>query len=345
MKDLENILKSIKNKELQPIYFFHGEESYFMDVAVDALENEVLTEDEKAFNQTVTYGKDTTYDEVLALARQFPMMGDKQVIIVKEAQNLKLTKEAEEKLLKYIENPVPSTLLVFAHKYKKLDGRKKFAGLLKKKNWLHYSEPVKDYHLAKWIQGQMQQMKIKATPDIPHLLAEYLGNDLSRIHNELKKLKLVLKPGEEVNGKLIELHVGISKDYNVFELQKALGAKNETLAMKIAFYMGRNMKNNPMPLVIGTLYNYFANLILYHTMRGQAAADIARALGVHPYFMKEYEQASRIYPLKEATKVISILREFDLKSKGLGAQNVPDEELLTACIYKILHIKTIKVKL
>ncbi|KAF5275116.1 hypothetical protein FQR65_LT16796 [Abscondita terminalis] len=194
----------------------------FNDTAIKSLENEILTEDEKAFNQTVVYGKDTSYGEVISLAKQYPMMGDKQLIIVKEAQDLKLNEEESDLLLKYISNPVESTILVFAHKYKKVDSRKKFVKQLEKSNWLFYSEPVRDYQLAAWIQQQLHVFGIKTAPNISHLLAEYLGNDLSRISNELNKLKLILKPGEELDGKLVELHIGISKDYNVFELQKAL---------------------------------------------------------------------------------------------------------------------------
>lgn len=345
MKDLENILKSIKNKAYQPIYFFHGEEPYFIDIAVKSLENDILTEDEKAFNQTVVYGKDTTYGEVLALARQYPMMGDKMVIIVKEAQDLKLTEDEAEILLKYIEQPVESTILVFAHKYKKLDSRKKFTKTLDKNKWLHLSESVKDYQLAQWIQGQIQSYGIKTAPNISHLLAEYLGNDLSRITNELNKLKLVLKPGEELDGKLVELHIGISKDYNVFELQKALGVKDAERAMKIAFYMGKNMKTNPLLLIIGNLYNYFTNVLLFHTMRGQSAATMASTMGVNPYFIKDYEQSAGRYALKHVTRVISILREMDMKSKGLGNYNVGDDELLTELVYKILNVDKTKVKI
>ena len=344
MKDLENILKNIKNKAFQPIYFFHGEEPYFTDIAIKSLENDVLTEDEKAFNQTVVYGKDTSYGEVLSLARQYPMMGDKQLIIVKEAQDLKLNEEESDILLKYIEQPVESTILVFAHKYKKIDSRKKFVKQLDKNNWLYYSESVKDYQLAAWIQQQIQAFGIKTAPNISHLLAEYLGNDLSRISNELNKLKLILKPGEELDGKLVELHIGISKDYNVFELQKALGVKDAERSMRIAYYMGKNVKTNPLLLIIGNLFNYFNNILMYHAMRGQPAAAMASAMGVNPYFLKDYEQSAKFYPMKHATRIISVLREMDMKSKGLGAHNTDDAELLTEMDYKILNVDKTKVK-
>lgn len=242
MKELEQIFKNIKNRDFLPIYFFHGEEAYFIDAAVKALENDVITEDEKAFNQTVVYGKDTNYNEILALARQYPMMGDKQLIVVKEAQELKLNEEESKLLENYAENPVESTILVLAHKHKKADSRKKVFKTLQNKKMLFYSEPVKDYQLAKWIEEEAKIDDIPLAPGISQLLADYLGNDLSRISNELQKMKLVLKPGDVLDGKLVETHIGISKEFNVFELQKAIGKKQADAAFRIAFYMGKTPK-------------------------------------------------------------------------------------------------------
>lgn len=344
MKELESILKSIKNKEFQPIYFFHGEEPYFIDVAVKAFENGALDEDAKAFNQTVIYGRDTTYEEVFALARQFPMMGDKQLVIVKEAQDIRLTEKNSDAILKYIENPVESTILVIAYKYKKVDGRKKFLKLLSKNQWLYQSDPVKEKQLAPWIQSQMTALGIKFKPEIPRLLGEYLGTDLSRVSNELNKLKLVLKPDELLDGNLVEIHIGISKDFNVFELQKALGEKNADKAMRIAFYMEQNMKNNPLPMIIGALFSYFCKIITYHTMKGQPAATISREMGIPPFYLGEYEAASKSYPMKRATGILSILREIDMKGKGIGTRNTDQGELLTELVYKIVNIDRIIVK-
>lgn len=344
MKELDLILKNIKNKEVLPIYFFHGEEPYFIDIAVKALEHNFLEEDEKAFNQTVAYGKDTTYQEVLSLARQFPMMGDKQVIIVKEAQDLKMGEEESKALEVYFENPIPSTVLVFAHKHKKLDSRKKVTKLLDKGKFLFLSESVKDFNLAKWIADECLRLNIKTAPNISHLLAEYLGNDLSRIGNELGKLKIILKEGEVLDGTLVENHIGISKEYNVFELQKALGSKNADAAMKIAYYMGKNPKNNPFVMMLASLYNYFSNIIIYNTMIGQSPNSIASQMGINPYFVKDFAEAARFYPLKHATRVISTLREFDMKGKGLGAVNMDDAELIKELVYKIINIDKIKTK-
>ena len=342
MKELELIFKNIKNKEFLPIYFFHGEEAYYIDIAVKALENDVLTEDEKAFNQTVVYGKDTNYNEILSLAKQYPMMGDKQLIIVKEAQDLKFNDEENKILEKYVENPVESTILVFAHKHKKVDSRKKVFKTLDKAKMLFHSEPVKDYNLAKWIDDEARNLQIKLAPGISQLLADYLGNDLSRIANELNKMKLVLKDGEVLDGKLVETHIGISKEFNVFELQKALGKKDANTAFKIAYYMGKNPKTNPIVMTIGNLYNFFSNVVLYHTVSHQSPPTIASELGINPYFVKDYAEAARLYPLKFATRIISVLREIDLKSKGLGAVNMDEGELLKEMVYKIINIDKVK---
>lgn len=344
MKELDLILKNIKNKEVLPIYFFHGEEPYFIDVAVKALEHDFLEEDEKAFNQTVTYGKDTTYQEILSLARQFPMMGDKQVIIVKEAQDLKLNDDESKALEAYVENPVPSTVLVFAHKHKKLDSRKKVTKSLDKANALFLSESIRDNNLPKWIADECIKLNIKTAPNISHLLAEYLGNDLSRIANELGKLKIILKEGQILDGTVVENNIGISKEYNVFELQKALGTKNVNAVFRIAHFMGKNPKNNPFVMMMASLYSYFSNIIIYNTMAGQPPQTIASQMGVNPYFIKDYAEAARLYPLKHATRVISILREFDMKGKGLGAVNMDDSELIKELVYKIINVDKIKMK-
>ncbi len=343
MKELHLILKNIKNKELLPIYFFHGEEPYFVDVAVKSFENDVLTEDEKAFNQTVLYGKDTNFSEVLSLARQFPMMGDKQVIILKEAQEIKMTDKEAKALLQYAENPVESTLLVIAYKYKKVDARKAFAKALSKGKMLFHSEKMKDYDVPKWIDQELRTLGLKAKPNIPVLLSQYLGTDLSRINNELQKLKMILKSDENLDEKAIEKHIGISKDFNVFELIKALGKKDEVNSFKIAHYMGKS-KATSLIMAMGNLYNFFSNLIIFHTMKGDSPQNQASVMGVNPYFLKEYAEAARFYNLKHCTRCISILREMDLKSKGLGAINMTDGELLREMVFKILRVDQYKVK-
>ncbi len=346
MKDLDLLLKNIKNKELLPLYFLHGEESYYIDVAVKAFETEVLSEDEKAFNQVVVYGKDSNYLDILASARQFPMMGDKMLIIVKEAQDLRMDDAEQKALIAYIENPVESTILVFAHKNKKLDGKKrKLNDLLKKKNYIYQSDKLRDYEVPKFITSELQKANIKSNAVIPNLLAEYLGTDLARIANEINKLKLVIKDGQILDEKAVEQHIGISKEFNVFELQKALGSKDSAKAMKIVYYMGKNPKSSPLVMSVGFLYTYFSNIIVYHTLPGASPQTLAAELGVNPFFLKDYALAARMYPLKHATRIISILRETDLKSKGLGVNQTEDSELLKEMVYKILNVDKVKVKL
>jgi DNA polymerase-3 subunit delta len=235
-------------------------------------------------------------------------------------------------------------VLVFAHKHKKLDSRKKATKALDKANALILSESVKENNLPKWISDECIRLSIKTAPNISHLLAEYLGNDLSRIANELNKLKIILKPGEILDGKIVEDHIGISKEYNVFELQKALGTKNANAAFKIAHFMGKNPKNNPFVMMLASLYNYFSNVIIYNTMAGQPPQVIAAQMGVNPYFIKDYAESARLYPLKHATRVISILREFDMKGKGLGAVNMSEAELIKELVYKIINVDKIKMK-
>lgn len=343
MKELDLILKNIKNKELLPIYFFQGDEPYFIDAALKAFENGVLSEEEKAFDQTVVYGKDTTYTDVLSLARQFPMMGSRQVIILKEAQDIVMTDNDATALKLYTENPPETTLLVVGHKYKKIDARKAFVKNLSQKKMLFVSIKLRDYEVPRWIEQQLKKNGLQAKPSVVELLAQYLGTDLSRIVNELQKLKLILKDGSVLDEKIIETHIGISKDFNVFELIRALGTKDEAGAFRIAHFIGKTPKNNPFPMMMMSLYNFFSNLIMYHTMAGQSPQVLASTLSVNQYFLKDYAAAARMYNLKHCTRVISVLREIDLKFKGLGAVNMTEEELLKEMVYKILHINAYKV--
>lgn len=344
MKELDIILKSIKNKELKPVYFFHGEESYFIDQAIKSFEDDILSEDEKSFGLTVVYGKETTYSEIFSLAKQFPMFGDINLIIVKEAQDLKFNDQEKLAFEQYIENPVETSIVVFAHKNKKLDGKLSVAKRLKALGYLYLSEKVKDWNLAQWIGEECRRLKIKTSPNVPLLLAEYLGNDLSRIVNELSKIKMLIKDGQTLDEKLVERHVGISKDFNVFELQKALGTKDEARALKIAYFMGKNPKSSPIVMTLGMLYNFFSNLIIYHCLAGQSPQEQASALKISPYFLKDYATAARGFNLKHCTRIISILREMDLKNKGYGAVNMESGDILIEMVYKILHVDQVKVK-
>lgn len=344
MKELNSILKNIKNKELQPIYFFHGEEPFFIDAAVKSFENDLLSEDEKAFGQTVVYGKDTNIPEIISLAQQFPMFGDTNLIVIKEAQDLKFGEAERDILESYVANPVPTTVLVLAHKHKKFAATTKVAQALKKKGMLFYSEPVKDQNLPRWISEECAALGIKTSPNIPQLLAEYLGNNLSRISNELNKMKIILKEGEILDGSLVETHIGISKEFNVFELTKALSTKDHQRSMKIAYYMGKSEKSNPFVLTVGNLYTFFSNLTIAHAISARDPRSIQNLVGANYYQSLDIATALKFYSLKHSTRIISILREMDLKGKGLGATGMDDADLITELVYKILNVDKIKVK-
>lgn len=344
MKELDLLIKNIKNKELLPIYFFHGEEPYFIDLAVSVLENEVLQEDEKAFGQTVLYGKETNLAQIISYAQQFPMMGDYNLIIVKEAQDLRFDEKAGEIFSSYVENPIPTTILVLAYKHKKMDERKKFMKKLKSKSMAFLSEPVKDYQLGAWITNECKKLGIPVEPSIPALLADHLGNDLSRIRSELDKLKLILKENQVLDGKVVETHIGISKEFNSFELQKAIGQKDKEKAMRIAYFMSKSSKSSGGTSTL--FYRYFCNIIFFHTMKGLPQQDVLKTMGLgHAFFLNEVRDAASRYNLKQATRVISIIRDYHMRERGVGSAAVDSGELLCELVYKILNVDKVKVDL
>lgn len=329
---VESIIKDIKQRKFSPVYFLMGDESYFIDRITQALENHVLTEDEKGFNQTILYGKETSIEEVIGAAKQFPMMSDYTLVIVKEAQHLS---RSIDKLLHYVENPLKSTILVFNYKYKTLDKRKKITKTLAQHAVLFESKRMYENQIPDWIENYLKTKNIQIEPKAKFLLVEFLGTDLSRIVNELNKLIILVKNHVTVDD--IEKNIGISKEYNNFELQKALGTKNILKANQIIHYFGQNLKDNPIVVTLGVLYSFFSNIIVYHSLVDKSKMNIAQALRINPYFVQDYQVASTNYPLKKSVQIISYLRDADLKSKGLGATNLPPSEILKELIFKILH--------
>ncbi|MDL1913212.1 MAG: DNA polymerase III subunit delta [Bergeyella sp.] len=341
MKELDSLLRDIKNRKFLPLYFFHGPEPYFIDLLIKNIEENVLNKEEKAFNQVMVYGKDTTYPDILSMAKQYPVMSDKKLIIVKEAQDLRLTDTEAEALMQYATQPVESTVLVFSHKNKKLDGKKrKLHQTLK--NYIFLSDEIKDWNLSSVIQKELDRNHLKARPNIAPFLAQNLGNDLSRIFNEIAKVKILLKEGEWLDADKIEKYVGISKDYNVFELQKAVVSKDLPKALKIINVMGQNEKAHSIISMISVFFNYFSRVILFHVLRGNSPQVLASELGIAPAFIKDYENSSKLFSLKQATRVISILRDIDLKAKGLGVYQTSDKELMKEMVYKVIHIGSIE---
>lgn len=319
-----------------------GEEPFYIDVIADYIAENVLDETEKEFNQSVLYGSDVDVLTVISEAKRFPMMGEHQVVIVKEAQNIKnlIPKKQDDTdpFSVYVENPQPSTLLVICYKYKKIDKRKGLAKAIAKKGILFESEKLKDWKVADWINNYVKRKGYSINEKNAALLAEYLGNDLGKIVNETGKVFISLPKGAEFTSDIIERNIGISKDYNIFELQKAFGEKNVLKTTKIVNYFAQNQKDHPLPLLMASLYSYFSKLIKYYFLKNSVSADrIPAELGVHPYFMRDYETTARNYPEHKIRQIISWLREMDVKSKGVGNTSTEHPDLLKEFFFKAMH--------
>ena len=337
----EDILKDLKNRKYKPLYLLHGEEPYFIDQVSNYAEHQLLPEAEKGFNQTVLYGKDTEVMTVLNAAKRYPMMADYQVVLVKEAQDMKWGRDDDDKksinpLLNYLENPLPSTILVFCYKYGKFDKRKKTYKAIEKNGVIFESTPLYDSKIPGWIEGFVAGKKYKIDPQASAMLAEYLGNDLSKIANEMEKLMLNVPAGQTITMQHVQDNIGISKEYNVFELQSALSRKDPFKVNQIINYFEANPKANPIVLVLGNLNNFFSKVLLYHYAKDKSPQNLARELGVSPYFLKDYELAARNYNYGKTMQIISLLREYDLKSKGVDS-NAENGELMKELMFKILH--------
>lgn len=333
------LLKDLKNRKFKPLYLLHGDEPYFIDQVSDYIEGELLSDAEKGFNQTVLYGKDTDIMTVLNAAKRYPMMSDYQVVLVKEAQDLKWGREEDDKkslnpVLSYLENPLPSTILVFCHKYGKFDKRKKSYKAIEKQGVVFESASMYDSKLPGWIEDYVKEKQYRINAQASGMLAEYLGNDLSKIANELDKLMLNVERGQEITLKHIQDNIGISKEYNVFELQTALAKKDAYKVNQIINYFEANPKSNPIVLVLGNLNNYFTKVLAFHYLKDKSMA--AKELGINPYFVKDYEQAARNFDYGKTMNIISALREYDLKSKGLDS-NASHGELMKELMFRILH--------
>ena len=336
-----DILKDVKNRKFKPLYLLHGEEPYFIDHISNYMESHILSDAEKGFNQTVLYGKDTDIMAVLNAAKRYPMMADYQVIIVKEAQDMKWGKEDGDKkginpVLSYLENPLSSTILVFCYKYGKFDKRKKAYKAIDKNGLIFESASLYDNKIPGWIESYVADKKYRISAQAAAMLCEYLGNDLSKIANELDKLMLNIAAGQEIGLKDIQDNIGISKEYNVFELQSALIKRDVLKANRIINYFEANPKANPIVLVLGNLNNFFSKVLLYHYVKDKSPQNVARELGVNPYFIKDYEQAARNFDYYRSTQIIGWLREYDLKSKGVNS-NASHGELLKELVFKVLH--------
>jgi len=354
LKEADKILLDLKRRIFKPVYFLCGEEAHYIDLISDYIEHNVLEEADREFNQTVVYGKDADLVSILGLAKQFPMMGDHTVVIVKEAQNLKeLNKSAggdddapsakgnanggAQQFLNYINNPQPTTILVFAFKYKTIDKRSAIAKALQKSAVYMESSKLYDNQVPEWIGGYVKEKNYTIGPKATFLMAEFLGNDLSKISNEINKLLINLPAGKEITTELVQDNIGISKDYNVFELQDALAKKDILKANRIINYFSSNEKEHPTVMVLSSLYGYFSKILKYHFVPDKSKFAAAAALGVNPYFIDGYAKAALNYPSAKLKQIFSYLKECDLKAKGVDNSSISNGELLKELVFKILH--------
>jgi DNA polymerase-3 subunit delta len=331
----DEIISDLKKRILKPVYFLAGDEPYYIDLITDFIGEKVLSEEEKAFNQVTIYGEDTTVNSIIETARRFPMMASHQVVIVKEAQALKKI----EDLMVYLDKPLLSTILVFNYKYKVIDKRTKLYKSLDTQGVYFESMRLRDYQVPPWIERYLMTKGIKIDPDASAMLTEYLGTDLHKIVNELDKLLITHPAGKPViTSSLIEKNIGISKDYNNFELQKAVGEKNVYKANMIVRYFTDNSKDNPVNLAIASLFSFFTKILTYHYLTDRSKNNVAAVLKINPFFVKDYESSALKYNASKTIQIISLLRIYDMKTKGFGDVSTEPGDLLKELVYKILHI-------
>jgi DNA polymerase III subunit delta len=334
MDEVVKIVNDIKAGNIKPIYFLMGEETYYIDKLSDYMEQNILTEDEKGFNQTVLYGRDVTLEDIVSTSKRYPMMAERQVVIVKEAQDLAKT---IDKLESYAENPMPSTVLVFCYKYRTLDKRKKVTKHLAKNGVVYESKKLYENQIGDWIKRVLSGKNYSIEPKANAMLVEFLGNDLSKINNELEKLQIILPKGSTITPKHIEENIGFSKDFNNFELLNALGSKNQLKAYQIAQYFSDNPKANPLIVTTSTVFGFFVKLLKYHGLKDRNPKNVAAVLGVSPFFLKDYDVALKNFPMKKVSQIVSSLRDIDVKSKGVGANALPQSDLLKEMLFKIFN--------
>ena len=333
MNEIRNVVSEIKKGNIKPIYFLMGEEPYYIDKISDFIEENVLDETEKGFNQQVMYGRDVSVENIVSSAKRYPMMAERQVIIVKEAQDLSRN---IEKLLSYAENPQSTTILVLNYKYKKLDKRKKLHKAIAKTGFIYESKKMYENQISDWIRRVLSGKKYQIEPKASQMLVEFLGTDLSKISNELDKLMLILPKETIIDDTHIEDNIGVSKDFNNFELRKAVGEKDVLKANRIINYFAENPKNNPLVMTISLLNSFFTQLLSFHGLKDKSKNSVAKSIGVNPYFVDEYFLAGRNYPMRKVAQIITILRDADLKSKGVGASQ-SQKDILKELLFRVLH--------
>ena len=332
MDEIAKIVADIKTGIIKPIYFLMGEEPYYIDKLSEFIENNILQEHERDFNQTILYGRDVSVEDIVSAAKRFPMMADRQVIVVKEAQELSKTIENIEK---YCENPLQSTVLVICYKYKTLDKRKKTIKNIQKNGLVFESKKLYENQVGQWITRVLQPKEYKIDAKASAMLVEFLGTDLSRISNELDKLQIILPKGSTITPKDIEENIGFSKDFNVFELRKAIGERNQLKAYKIVKYFAENPKDNNIVMVVGLIFSFFIQVQKYHGTNETNPAKVAPLLGVSPFFLKEYDVAKKNFDMRKVSQILNSLRDIDVKSKGVGANGWSLQDLYKELLLKV----------
>jgi DNA polymerase-3 subunit delta len=327
----EKILNEWKKKKFKPVYWFEGEEDFYIDQLVSAAEKEILTQDEAGFNLTVFYGKDSNWSDVVNACMKYPMFSNKQVVILKEAQQMKDI----DKLEPYIEKPLSSTIFVVAHKEKKVDGRSKLAKLLKDKAELLTTKKMYDNELPAWTQNLIESRGYQPTQKAIHLLVDHIGNDLSRIANEIEKVILNLGDKKTITEDDIEQYVGISKEYNVFELQNAVGRKNLSKAIQIVQYFESNPKAAPIQLILPSLYSYFSKVFMLFGVQGDDKS-VAAQTGINQWFLKDYKASAAAYGYEGVQAALLLMHEYNLRSVGVNDVGTEDASLLKEMIYKMM---------
>ncbi|MTI31318.1 DNA polymerase III subunit delta [Xanthovirga aplysinae] len=335
----EVVLNALQENQYAPVYFLQGEETYYIDLISSFIENNALPEADKGFNQMVIYGKDVEMNAVITNARRFPMMAERQVVIVKEAQEIQdLNRESGYKILEdYVKNPLPSTILVFCHKHKTLDGRKSLAKTIDKFAILVNTKKLYDNQIPSWIANFLKEKGHKITEKANQMLADNIGNDLERLANEMGKMLINVQPKVMIDEHIVQKFVGISKEYNIFELQRAIGVGDVYKANQIIHYFKANPKDNPLIPIIAVLFSYFNKILLIHHSRDKSEKAVAKAIGVSPYFARDYLGAARKYPLSKVISNIHYLQQADLKSKGVNSGGMKEGEILKELVFYLMH--------
>ncbi|RAV97994.1 DNA polymerase III subunit delta [Pseudochryseolinea flava] len=336
---VKKIMTDLKAKKYAPVYFLQGEETFYIDLIADFIEAHVLNEAEKGFNQVVVYGKDVTMATILTHARRFPMMAERQVVIVKEAQDIQdLGKDIGGKLLlDYLGKQVPTTVLVFCHKHKSLDKRKEVGKKIDQLAVTINSKKLYDNQLPEFVSEYVKDKKIPIEDRAIQAICEFVGNDLHRLANEIDKLVISLQPGESITADKVMNQVGVSKEYNIFELQKAIVTRDTLLATKIVNYFESNTKKNPSIPVVAYLFSFFSKLLMASSATDKSEKGLVSELKVSPYAVRDYTSALRIYPMPKIMDNISSLREADLKLKGVNTGAANEGQILRELVWRLMN--------